>query len=1017
MGEVGDGSTTPRHSPVPVSGLTNIVAVKAGMSHALALRSDGTVWAWGGNEAGQLGDGTTAPRSTPVRARDITNVVRVAAGAHHSLAVKTDGTMWTWGWNPRGQLGDGTATTNRRVAAQVGGLGGVAAVAGGFNHSLAVSPAAVEYLRPTIGSTAAAITGVEGASATLTGLYHHAGRAQTVTLTASAGTVTKTGSHSGDWTWSFTPADGPADSRTVTITATDAAGGTATTTFALTVHNASPTATLSGRQMSRGSSAAAVTLTDSSDPSTADAAAGFHYAFACDNGSLDGATYASSGAAASTTCTFDGSGSYAVRGRIIDRDEGYSEYQTTVRIELGPSRLAITGITPAIPIVGEPFSVTVTALDDNGTVRPVEQATAVSLSAVTGTGTLSGATAGTIPAGAGSVTLGGLTYDIGDVGIVLRASAAGGDDLGAGDSAPFTVTAQAPLLGSLSPAQAHVLTLGFALQATGSHFTPASVLRWNGQDRPTIVMSSTQLQAAIAETDIAAQGTADVTVFTPSPGGGTSTALTFTIVNPLPRIRSIEPGVVTRGGGPFTLTLTGAGFVPGVRVLWNGSARETTIVDRFTLTAEIPASDLAVASVPLVVHVTVDSPAPGGGESESLLVTIVSADTGAAQSSAAAAGSVATASTAPGEPGTAGASAELTNTGGSGLATVTALTYTGNPTGVGVFDVGGGFVDVQAVGAVADLGAQRRLLLSQHRHRRRRARAPPALLPPGGLGLDRGSRQRWRVPGQGHHRQPERHRVGRTLLGHVRRDERAAPERSRRHGLHDGTRRHDAAGNRGRREPGGERGRLAQRRRHRVLERQRRGIGHRRFQRLRRRHARRRHVRGGHGVDVRRDQRCRSRGGRVGDAETLPVIDFTGQGTYSVDQTVRIACSATDALSGIDAAHTTCHDTDADAWTFAPGDTVVHATARDLAGNEAVGSVTVSVRVTFDGLRSLVGRFVAHRGRANSLEAKLNAAEKARNLSARIGVLNAFVQEVQALLGRDLDRVQATALIRLARAL
>lgn len=65
-----------------------------------------------GNDFGQLGDGTTTDRYTPVQVQGLSGVVAVAAGSDHSLALKSDGTLWAWGYNGYGQLGDGT-TTNR----------------------------------------------------------------------------------------------------------------------------------------------------------------------------------------------------------------------------------------------------------------------------------------------------------------------------------------------------------------------------------------------------------------------------------------------------------------------------------------------------------------------------------------------------------------------------------------------------------------------------------------------------------------------------------------------------------------------------------------------------------------------------------------------------------------------------------------------------------------------------------------------------------------------------------------
>ncbi|MEV5571818.1 Ig-like domain repeat protein [Spirillospora sp. NPDC052269] len=115
-GAVGDGSTTQRNSPVPVAlppGVT-ITQVSAGYYQSLALASNGQVLAWGYNEFGQLGDGTTTERLTPVPVAlpGGVTVTQISAGWGHSLALTSHGRVLGWGGNDDGALGDGT-TVNR----------------------------------------------------------------------------------------------------------------------------------------------------------------------------------------------------------------------------------------------------------------------------------------------------------------------------------------------------------------------------------------------------------------------------------------------------------------------------------------------------------------------------------------------------------------------------------------------------------------------------------------------------------------------------------------------------------------------------------------------------------------------------------------------------------------------------------------------------------------------------------------------------------------------------------------
>ncbi len=142
-------------APTQIDGYNYMIDVVAGLNHTLALREDGTVWAWGLNDVGQLGAPTTEDcggsscSTVPVQVPGLYNVVAIAAGDFHSLALKSDGTVWGWGANSTGQLGGTTGencsstyyysnTVCRRSPTQVSGVSNIVAISGGFAHSLAL---------------------------------------------------------------------------------------------------------------------------------------------------------------------------------------------------------------------------------------------------------------------------------------------------------------------------------------------------------------------------------------------------------------------------------------------------------------------------------------------------------------------------------------------------------------------------------------------------------------------------------------------------------------------------------------------------------------------------------------------------------------------------------------------------------------------------------------------------------------------------------------------------------------
>jgi alpha-tubulin suppressor-like RCC1 family protein len=142
-GQVGNGQTSTRvTTPEPVVGLgvnSGVTGLAAGQDHSMVVKGDGSVLSWGSNLYGQLGDGTNDQRTAPGPTALVagSGVSRLVAGDVHSLALKSDGSLLSWGYNGSGQLGDGT-TVNRAVPGKVLGLVGVTAVSGGAHHTVAL---------------------------------------------------------------------------------------------------------------------------------------------------------------------------------------------------------------------------------------------------------------------------------------------------------------------------------------------------------------------------------------------------------------------------------------------------------------------------------------------------------------------------------------------------------------------------------------------------------------------------------------------------------------------------------------------------------------------------------------------------------------------------------------------------------------------------------------------------------------------------------------------------------------
>jgi alpha-tubulin suppressor-like RCC1 family protein len=140
-GQLGDGTLTKHLTPERVTGINTsyIASIAAGQHFSVVLGTDGSVWGWGADGSGQLGNTPTAsPVTRPVRTLTGSGLTQLSAGQDHVLALESNGTALAWGGNSNGQLGDGgTASSSGPVL--VSGLAGASQVSAGVQFSLAVA--------------------------------------------------------------------------------------------------------------------------------------------------------------------------------------------------------------------------------------------------------------------------------------------------------------------------------------------------------------------------------------------------------------------------------------------------------------------------------------------------------------------------------------------------------------------------------------------------------------------------------------------------------------------------------------------------------------------------------------------------------------------------------------------------------------------------------------------------------------------------------------------------------------
>ena len=191
---------------------------------------------------------------------------------------------------------------------------------------------------------------------------------------------------------------------------------------------------------------------------------------------------------------------------------------------------------------------------------------------------------------------------------------------GGGNSAAavFTVDNPMPVINSVTPANVMEGAAGFTLDVKGSGFTTGSLVYWNTTALATTMVGSNELTAAVPANLVAANATVQVVVTTPAPGGGQSTASSFSILSPKPVLSSISPTTVTFNQAA-SITLLGSGFDANSVAQWNGAPQPTVFISSTQLTVSLSATAL---SSPGAGQLTVVNRAPGGGSSAAVALTV-----------------------------------------------------------------------------------------------------------------------------------------------------------------------------------------------------------------------------------------------------------------------------------------------------------------------------------------------------------------------------------------------------------
>jgi hypothetical protein len=266
----------------------------------------------------------------------------------------------------------------------------------------------------------------------------------------------------------------------------------------------------------------------------------------------------------------------------------------------------ITGLSPSSVTAGTPAQ----ALTINGT--NFMSSSTVTYNSVAHTATYVSSTQLTIPLSASDQAT------VGTYAVVVTNPSPGG---GASNSVNFAVDNPVPVISSLSPLSATMGAAAQSLTINGTNYLPDSTVTYNGVAHIATYVSAEELTIPLSASDQATAGEYPVVVTNPTPGGGASNSVNFTVGNPAPTVSSISPAVLAVGSPPTTITVDGNNFMSTSQILLNGESTTTTFVSSSQLNALVPASLLASGTS---ITVSVANAAPGGGTSSALSLQLLS---------------------------------------------------------------------------------------------------------------------------------------------------------------------------------------------------------------------------------------------------------------------------------------------------------------------------------------------------------------------------------------------------------